>query len=133
MPSIFSRIIAGEIPCHKIWEDDRFFAFLDIKPIQPGHTLLVPKQEVDDVVDLDDGTYTALFLAAKRLMPAIQRATGSARVGIVVEGLEVPHVHLKLIPISKPHDLAQENAKDAIQEELVEMAEKIRSALSSRT
>jgi histidine triad (HIT) family protein len=129
MPTIFSRIIAGEIPCYKIWEDDHFFAFLDIKPIQPGHTLLVPKQEIDNAFEMDDAMYAAFFLAAKRLVPAIKNAMGSARVGLVVEGLEVPHAHIKLIPISKPHDLAQENAKDATSEELTAVAERIIRAL----
>ncbi|MFA5935860.1 MAG: HIT family protein [Patescibacteria group bacterium] len=131
MPSIFSRIVSGEIPSHKIWEDERFFAFLDIRPIQPGHTLLIPKHEIDSAFELDDETYSALFLVAKRLIPAIQKATGSARVGLVVEGLEVPHAHLKLIPISKPHDLAQENAKDATPEELAMMAERIRKEIET--
>ncbi len=129
MPTIFSRIIAGEIPCYKIWEDERFFAFLDIHPIQPGHVLLVTKQEVDSAFDLDDETFAAYFLAAKRLVPAIQKAMGSARVGLVVEGLEVPHAHIKLVPISKPHDLAQENARDMSSDELAEIAEKIRAQL----
>ncbi len=131
MASIFSRIIAGEIPCHKIWEDERFFAFLDIHPIQPGHTLVVPKQEIDNILEMDESLYADFFLAARRLMPVIQRAMGSARVGLVVEGLEVPHAHIKLIPISQPHDLAQENARDATTEELTDVAEKIRRALSS--
>jgi histidine triad (HIT) family protein len=131
MASIFSRIIAGEIPCYKIWEDERFFAFLDIHPIQPGHTLVVPKQEIDNILEMDESLYADFFLAARRLMPAIQRAMGSARVGLIVEGLEVPHAHIKLIPISQPHDLAQENARDATTEELTDVAEKIRRALSS--
>jgi histidine triad (HIT) family protein len=129
MPSLFSRIITGEIPCHKIWEDDRFFAFLDIHPIQPGHTLVVPKQEIDSAFDMDEEAYAAFFIAAKRLVPAIQKAMGSARVGLVVEGLEVPHAHIKLVPISEPRDLAQDNAKDATQEELANVAEKIRTEL----
>lgn len=129
MPSIFTRIITGEIPCHKIWENEKFFAFLDIHPIQPGHVLLVPKQEIDSAFDLDDETYCALFQAAKRLVPAIQQVAGSARVGLVIEGLEVPHAHIKLVPISKPGDLAQSNARDASAEELAEMAQKIREAL----
>lgn len=130
MPSIFSRIAAGEIPSHKIWEDDRFFAFLDIHPIQPGHTLLITKQEIDSPFELDDKTYADFLLAAKRLVPAIQRAMGSKKVGLVIEGLEVPHAHIKLIPISEPRDLAQSNARDASQEELAAVAEKIRNELT---
>jgi histidine triad (HIT) family protein len=123
--TIFSRIINGEIPCHKVWEDDRFFAFLDINPIQPGMTILVPKEEIDNGFDMTDDLYTAWMLAAKKLVPAIKTAAGSERVGLVVEGLEVPHAHIKLIPISNPGDLAQSNAKPATQEELAAMAKKI--------
>jgi len=130
MPTLFTKIINGEIPCHKIWEDERHFAFLDIRPIQPGMTLVVPKQEIDSAFELDDGAYTALMLAAKHLTPAIQQATGCVRVGLVIEGLEVPHAHVKLIPLNAPHDLAQKNARDATTEELMAMAEKIRSHLS---
>jgi len=129
MPSIFSRIIAGEIPCQKVWEDDRFFAFLDIKPIQPGHTLLVTKQEVDSPFDLDDETYCAFLRAAKLLVGPIQRAMGTARVALVIEGLEVPHAHIKLVPISSAGDLDQSNAHDAVPEELAAVAERIRTEL----
>src|SRR3990167_10278635 len=124
MPSIFTRIINGEIPCHKVWEDDRFFAFLDIHPIQPGMTIVVPKKEVDHPVDMADDEYCDLMRAAKRLVPAIQKATGSLRVGLVIEGLEVPHAHIKLIPISKPRDLIPTGDHQATEEELSEMAEK---------
>lgn len=130
MPSIFTRIINGEIPCHKIWEDENFFAFLDINPIQPGMTLLVPKTEISDGFDMTDESYCAWMLAAKKLIPAIKAAAGSERVGLVIEGLEVPHAHIKLVPISHPNDLAQSNAKPVSTEELIDMAEKIRSELS---
>lgn len=130
MPTLFTKLLNGEIPCHKVWEDERHFAFLDIRPIQPGMTLVVPKQEIDYVFDLDDGAYTALMLAAKHLTPAIQQATGCARVGMVIEGLEIPHAHVKLIPISPSQGLGQENARDTSPEELRAMAEKIRSHLS---
>ena len=130
MPTIFTKIVNGEIPCHKIWEDERFLAFLDIRPIQPGMTLVIPKQEIDSAFDLTDEGYAAFLLAAKCLVPAIQKAVGSARVGLVIEGLEVPHAHIKLIPISRPHDLAAENAKEATPEELKEMAERIQGNLT---
>lgn len=133
MTTLFSKIVAGEIPCHKIWEDDRFFAFLDIRPIQPGHTLLITKQEIDSPFDLDDETYRAFLLAAKRLVDPIKRAMGSKKVGLVIEGLEVPHAHIKLIPISAAGDLAQSNARDASQEELAAVAERIRKAFSPLT
>ena len=129
MPTLFSRIIAGDIPCHKIWEDDRHFAFLDIHPIQPGMTLVIPKKEVEHPFDMDDTSFAALLLAAKRLVPAIQQATGSLRVGLVIEGLEVPHAHVKLIPISKPHDLIPTDERQATEEELSEMAERIRGLI----
>jgi histidine triad (HIT) family protein len=129
MPSIFTRIINGEIPCHKIWEDELFFAFLDINPIQPGMTILVPKQEISDGFEMPNDQYAAWMLAAKNLIPAIKAAAGSTRVGLVVEGLEVPHAHIKLIPISHPGDLSQSNAKPATTEELIAMREKIKSNL----
>ncbi len=131
MPTIFTRIIAGEIPCQKIWEDDRFFAFLDIKPIQPGHTLLVTKQEVDSPFDLDDGTYCAFLRAARNLVEPIRRAMGTAKVALVIEGLEVPHARIKLVPISSPGDLAQSNARDATPEELAAVAERIRNEIGN--
>ncbi len=127
MPSIFTRIMNGDIPCHKVWEDDRFFAFLDIHPIQPGMTLVVPKTEVENPFDMSDDEYCDLMRAAKRLVPAIQKATGALRVGLVIEGLEVPHAHVKLIPLNKPADLAQSNARDATPDELAAMAEKIKA------
>lgn len=127
MPTIFTRIINGEIPCHKVWEDDQFFAFLDINPIQPGMTLLVPKLEISDGFQMEDDLYTAWMLAAKKLIPAIKAAAGSERVALVIEGLEVPHAHIKLIPISNPEDLAQSNAKPASPEELKAMAETIKA------
>lgn len=130
MPTLFTKLINGEIPCHVLWEDDRHFAFLDIRPIQPGMTLVIPKQEIAHPFDMNDGAYTALLLAAKHLAPAIQKATGCLRVGLVIEGLEVPHAHVKLIPINTPHDLAQTHARDATEEELKEMAKKIRAFLS---
>lgn len=125
MPSIFTRIINEEIPCHKIWEDDRFFAFLDINPIQPGMTILIPKEEISNGFEMPDDLYSEWMLTAKKLIPAIQTATRAERVGLVIEGLEVPHAHIKLIPISHPGDLAQSNAKPATQDELAEMAKKI--------
>ncbi len=131
MPTLFTKIIAGEIPCHKIWEDDKFFAFLDIHPIQPGHTLLVPKWEVDSPFQMSEMDYSVYLLAAKLLTEPIRRAMGSKKVGLVIEGLEVPHAHIKLIPISEPHDLAQSNAREMSQEELQEIAERIRSHILS--
>lgn len=129
MSSIFSKIIAGEIPCHKIWEDERFFVFLDINPIQPGHVLVVTKQEIDSPFDLDDKIFGDYLLAAKRLIEPIRRAMGSVKVGLVIEGLEVAHAHIKLIPINGAGDLDHTNARPATGEELAVVAEKIRAEL----
>jgi histidine triad (HIT) family protein len=99
MPSIFTRIVQGEIPCHKIAEDDRHLAFLDIRPIAKGHTLVVPKNEVDYLFDLSDDDYLALHLFAKRVALAIGRTVPCVRVGVSVLGLEVPHAHIHLVPL----------------------------------
>ncbi len=125
--TIFSKIIKGEIPCHKIYEDDKYFSFLDINPVQKGHTLVIPKIEVNDVFDLDDETYTGLMKVAKKLSFAIKKATNCNRIGVIVMGLEVPHAHIHLIPINKMSDMRIENAKRASDDDLKPMAEKIRS------
>ncbi|MDE7237296.1 MAG: HIT family protein, partial [Paramuribaculum sp.] len=105
MPSIFSRIIAGEIPCYKIAEDDRHFAFLDINPVNKGHVLVVPKHEVSYIFDLSDEEYQALTLFAKRVAEGLKEAVECKRIGVAVIGLEVPHAHIHLIPISKEGDM----------------------------
>lgn len=99
--TIFSRIIAGEIPCYKIAENDRFFAFLDINPVNWGHTLVVPKQETDYIFDLDDDTLAAMAVFAKRVAAAIKKTVPCRKVASAVLGLEVPHAHIHLIPIEK--------------------------------
>lgn len=99
MASIFTRIINGEIPCYKVAEDEDYFAFLDISPLAKGHTLVVPKQEVDYLFDLDDELYTGLQLFAKKVAKAIDKAVPCKRVGVAVIGLEVPHAHIHLIPL----------------------------------
>ena len=105
MPTIFSRIIAGEIPSYKIAEDDRYFAFLDIKPLTKGHTLVIPKQETDYLFDLDDRTLADMMLFAKRIAVKIKQVTGCKRVAVVVLGMEVPHAHLHLIPINSEEEV----------------------------
>ena len=105
MASIFSRIVAGEIPCYKVAEDDRFFAFLDISPVAKGHTLVIPKQEVDYIFDLDDETYNGLMAFARRVARALEGAVECKRVGVAVMGLEVPHAHVHLIPITTEGDM----------------------------
>ncbi len=105
MATIFSRIIAGEIPCYKVAEDDRFFAFLDINPLKEGHTLVVPKQEVDYLFDLDDETLSAMMLFAKKVAKKIEQKIACKKVAVVVLGLEVPHAHIHLIPIESENDV----------------------------
>lgn len=100
MATIFTKIIQGEIPCYKIAEDDNFLAFLDINPLEKGHTLVIPKKEVDYIFDLDDQTYTGIYLFAKKVAKAIGRAVTCKRVAIAVLGLEVPHAHIHLIPMN---------------------------------
>jgi histidine triad (HIT) family protein len=104
--SIFSKIIAGEIPCYKVAEDDRFFAFLDINPVAKGHTLVVPKKEVDYLFDLDDNTLGDLLVFAKRVAKAQKKVIECKKIGITVVGLEVPHAHIHLIPITQESDIS---------------------------
>lgn len=99
MATIFTRIIQGEIPCYKIYEDDNFFAFLDISPLAKGHTLVVPKKETDYIFDLDEATYSAFFATAKKIAHAIETAVPCLRIGVAIVGLEVPHAHIHLIPL----------------------------------
>ena len=126
MPTIFSRIVAGEIPCYKIAEDDKYFAFLDINPVAPGHTLVIPKNEVDYIFDLNDEEYLGLQLFAKRVAEAIKRAIPCTRVGVAVMGLEVPHTHIHLIPINQEADMNFFKEKASLsKEEMAEIASKI--------
>jgi histidine triad (HIT) family protein len=105
MATIFTRIIRGEIPCHKVAEDDRFFAFLDINPLHEGHTLVVPKAETDYVFDLDDETLSGIMLFSKKVAAALEKAVPCVRIGVAVVGLEVPHVHIHLIPMDSMEDI----------------------------
>lgn len=111
MASLFSKIIAGEIPCYKIAENDNFIAFLDIFPLKNGHTLVVPKKEVDQLFDLDNETYLGLQLFAKDIAIAIKKAFPCNRVGVAVIGLEIPHAHIHLIPINSENDMNFKNEK----------------------
>ncbi len=129
MSGLFTKIIQGEIPCHKILEDERFFAFLDVKPINPGHTLVIPKREIDYIFDNDEETLGGILIFAKKVAKAIDQVTPQKRVGLMVAGLEVPHTHIHLIPISGIPDLNFANAKEAGQEELAAMADQIKGAL----
>ncbi len=130
MASIFTRIIKGEVPCYKIAETEKFFAFLDINPLAKGHTLVIPKQETDYYFDLDDSALSEMQVFSKKIARAIDRVMDCKRVGVVVLGLEVPHAHIHLIPINSIYDI--EFSKPKLQlssQEFEQIAEKIRSAL----
>lgn len=105
MATIFSRIVAGEIPSYKVAEDENYYAFLDINPLTEGHTLVIPKQEIDYIFDLDDATLSGMMLFAKRVAAKIKREIACKRVAVVVLGLEVPHAHIHLIPIQSENDV----------------------------
>lgn len=125
--TIFSRIIAGEIPCYKVAEDDRFFAFLDINPMTKGHTLVVPKQETDYLFDLDDAMLAEMMVFAKKVAASLQKHMDCVRVGVAVIGLEVPHAHIHLIPIKSESDMNFRNPKLKLSpEEMQEIAENVR-------
>lgn len=111
-PSIFTKIINGEIPCNKIYEDQNTFVFLDIHPVQPGHTLVVPKLQVDHFEDLPDETYTELWLIAKKIANHL-KILGRSRIGVIVDGTGVPHAHIHLIPFDKTEELKPEMATQA--------------------
>ncbi len=129
MASIFTRIVAGEIPAHRLREDDRFLAFLDIRPIRAGHTLVIPKQEIDHLWDLPDDLLGDLFVFAKPIAAAIKAETGAARVGVAVVGIEVPHAHVHLVPLDDVHDIDFRRAREAAQDELADMAARLRARL----
>ncbi len=130
MGSIFTRIIKGEIPSYKIAENDCCFAFLDINPLAKGHTLLVPKKEVDYLFDLDNALFTELMLFAKKIAPAIEKTVPCERIGMAVLGLEVPHAHIHLVPIRSIADLDFSKPKLKLSEsEFSALAARIRANL----
>ncbi len=128
MASLFTRIIKGEIPCHKILEDDQFLAFLDIRPINPGHALVIPKKEIDYIFDMEDNLLKEMMIFAKQAARMIQGVVRCKKIGIMVAGLEVPHAHIHLVPIFEVMDLNFARAKAASFEELAKIAEKIRTS-----
>lgn len=132
MPSVFSRIIAGEIPCYKIAEDDRHFAFLDINPVNPGHVLVVPKHEVSYIFDLSDDEYLALQLFAKRVAEGLREAVECKRVGVAVIGLEVPHAHIHLVPISCEGDMSFATKHTLPPSEMEALRDRISAAVATR-
>ena len=130
MATIFSRIVAGEIPSYKVAENDKFYAFLDINPLVKGHTLVIPKQEVDYIFDLSDEDLAEMQVFTKKVAAAIKSAFPCIKVGQAVIGLEVPHAHIHLIPIQKESDMLFSNPKLKLTaEEFKEIAEKISNAL----
>lgn len=129
MASIFTKIIQGDIPCYKIDENDDFIAFLDIAPNTLGHTLVVPKKEVDKLFDLDEETYIKLFQYSKKIAEAIEKAVVCERVGLTVIGLEVPHAHVHLIPLSTLVDASFSKKAKLTPDEFKNVAENIASYL----
>jgi histidine triad (HIT) family protein len=127
--TIFSKIIAGEIPAHVVAESNEFLAFLDISPLAEGHVLVIPKKEVDYIFDLDDETYTGLQIFAKIVATAIKKAIPCKKVGVAVIGLEVPHAHIHLIPMNQVNDLNFSRPKLSFtNEELSATRDKIKAA-----
>ena len=131
MASIFTKIISGEIPAYKVAETDKFLAFLDINPNTKGHTLCIPKQEVDKILDMDEVTYTELMQFSRKVGLAIEKAIVCKRVGIAVVGLEVPHVHVHLIPLNEMDDMRFQKKVLLSEEEFKETAEAIKRNLGS--
>lgn len=125
--TIFSRIIAGEIPCYKVAENDQFFAFLDINPLTLGHTLVIPKIEEDYLFNLDDSLLANMIVFSKKIARSLEKSVDCVRVGVAVIGLEVPHAHIHLIPINKESDMNFKNPKLKLEAaEMNEISEKIR-------
>jgi histidine triad (HIT) family protein len=129
MDCIFCKIIKGEIPCHKVYESDIAFAFLDINPIQEGHILLIPKKHSEYIFDLTNKEYSDLLLEAKKLSEPLKKATNAKRIGLAIEGFAVPHVHIHLVPLTQGNQLNPLMAKPGDPELLVKVAEKIKNEL----
>lgn len=127
MATLFSRIVAGEIPCHKIAENEEFFAFLDINPMATGHTLVIPKAEIDYLFDIDDALLGRMMAFAKRVAAALSATVPSKRIALSVIGLEVPHAHIHLIPINREADILSPQKKHPEAAELAILAESIRA------
>jgi len=129
--TIFSRIINGEIPCYKVAESDRFIAFLDIRPMAKGHTLVVPKLEVDYLFDLEDELLADMMVFAKKVAVAIRELVACKRVGVAVLGMEVPHAHIHLVPLNKESDLSfQRQPLNVSKEEMAELSSELLKAFS---
>ena len=130
MASIFTRIVNGEIPCHKVAEDDNYLAFLDINPLQEGHTLVIPKKEINYIFDVENDLHAGLWNFAKKVGTAIEKVVPCQRIGITVIGLEVPHAHIHLIPLKTMYDMDFRKPKlKFTNEELAAIAKKISDAI----
>lgn len=129
---VFCQFAANKGKFFKIWEDKNFFAFLDNKPINPGHILLVPKQHFEYIFDLDDHLYTKIFSRAKKLAKPLKTATEAKRIGVIVEGFGVAHVHIHLVPISKSGELLKKGVTGVNDEEFSAMSEKIKAAINRK-
>ncbi len=129
MASIFTKIIKGEIPSHKITEDENFYAFLDVNPNAKGHTLCIPKKEVDQLFDLDEATYQGLFEFSRKVADALKKTVPCKRVGLSVIGLEVPHVHVHLIPLNEMKDATFSHKVSLTTEEMDKLAGEIAANL----
>lgn len=131
MPTIFSKIVSGEIPCYKIAEDENHLAFLDIQPLKEGHTLVIPKKEVDYIFDMQEEELAALVIFAKKVASAIKQAIVCEKIGITVIGLEVPHAHIHLIPIESVGDMNFSKEKKCFDKEtMINISENIRNFIA---
>ncbi|MBC7493679.1 MAG: HIT family protein [Flavobacterium sp.] len=130
MSTIFSKIISGELSCYKIAEDADFMAFLDVNPNAEGHTLCIPKKEVNKIFDLDDDLYLKLMRFSKKIAVALEKTVDCKRIGMAVIGLEVPHAHVHLIPINEMNDMRFQNKVTLTKEQFEELAEKIKNNLN---
>lgn len=129
--TIFKEIIDGELPAYTVWEDDAHIAFLDIFPMHEGQVIVIPKKEVEYIFDMSDEEYTALLRHAKRIAQHMKQVFGSERIGLVVEGLEVPHVHVKLIPIGKDRNIDPKHIKKAHEADLKKLQARLKEAMKS--
>jgi len=127
---LFCKIVKKELPSYKIWENENFLAFLDINPINPGHTILVPKKHVDYIFDLEEPLYSEMFKIVKQLSKVLKQAIGSKKIGLIIEGFAVPHAHIHLIPINRGNELNPSRAKKGDPKQLLKIAENIRSYCS---
>jgi histidine triad (HIT) family protein len=127
---IFCKIAAKEIPAHVVWENEKFLAFADVRPVNPGHLLIIPKDHVDLIFDLPDDRYAEIFMIAKRLSAPLKRATDAKRIGIAIEGFGVAHAHLHLVPLNGPNELNPERARAMDEKEIEAITKKIKDQIN---